>query len=414
MANVSGSSSSPLLPPHTPPSHTSPSSAIDEIKALPSQKSYTQKVAEHIKIINSASPSDLQALKTYYQDKPYLSQKVHASLKAQHSDKIEALFGSTPPVFKGELYRDLLKHQYSPENIGANQLLDQKRDVAVYTEATTTSQIPVPRRPVAGQPKSPGSTVSAKERYLAGIRTTAMLGNHEMQHLADLIKRPIVVVRAEESAGKQGSRHANNVELIVYPTGVPQALGNPVYVQNIRNGHFRTFTPASRAVAITGNPLQGSAKEGDYRGAGINDCLIASIKGNGVLFNMSNIEVRKSCAADQVRNGDDNAYVADMGDSGAFIDFPDDVQIPKGFTGHVIIKPSTDYYAQGPYTEGRIGEWSFLTPHGLFGVTYDPVSHKPLQIVQTGEYNNLGKLDLLINPIMVSDIANGLNLIKLS
>jgi len=414
MANVPGSSPFPLLFPQTTPPHTSPSSAIDKIKALPSQKSYTQKVAEHIKIINSASSSDLQALKTYYQDKPYLRQEVYTSLKAQHPDKIEALFDSSPPVFKGELYRDLLKHQYSPENIRANQLLDQKSDVTVYKEATTPSQIPGLRRPVAGQPKSPGSTVSAKERYLAGIRTTAMLGNHEMQHLADLIQRPIVVVRAEESAGKPGSRHANNVELIVYPTGVPQALGNPVYVQNIRNGHFRTFTPASGAVAITGNPLPGSAKEGDYTDAGINDCLIASIKGNGVLFNMSNIQVRESCAADQVRNGDDNAYVADRGDSGAFIDFPDDDQIPKGFTGHVIIKPSTDYYAQGPYTDGRIGEWSFLTPHGQFGVTYDPVTHEPLQIVQTGKYNNLGNLDLLREPITFSDIANGLNLIKLS
>ena len=125
-----------------PPPHTSPSSAIDKIKALPSQKSYTQKVDEHIKIINSASPSDLQALKTYYQDKPYLRQEVYTSLNAQHSDKIEALFDSRPPVFTGELYRDLLKHQDSANNRRINQLLDQKRDVAAAIGEAERAQSP--------------------------------------------------------------------------------------------------------------------------------------------------------------------------------------------------------------------------------------------------------------------------------
>ena len=119
-----------------------------------------------------------------------------------------------------------------------------------------------------------------------------MLGNHELQPLADLIRRPIVVVRSEA----RGNKSANNVEVIAYPTGKPNTENAPIYVQNINNYHFRLFIPAPHQEATPGTSLKGNSVEGDYTGAGLNDCLIASLRRGGANFGgLNNQEIRQHC-----------------------------------------------------------------------------------------------------------------------
>ncbi len=373
--------------------------ALRTLSALP-YTDYSIKVAAHSQLIQtlySSLGADEKAtfvadVKKYYNDYPYLGSQVSAKLPA---DQKQAIFGNAAGIkFEPTLYAELKRSSISQAPI--DQII-----TAIAAQEAPAPEITIPKA------SQLSAEASAKDLYLQGIRTTAMLGDHELQPLANLIGRPIVVVRAEP----RGRMGANNVEVIAYPEGRAETPANAVFVQNIMNGHFKTFTPNSGAPVLPGTALPGTAREGDYRGAGSNDCLIASIKGSGVDFGISNREVRGLCANYQDTHGLADNYVPDVVDRGRVAMFGTEATIPIGFIGPLMIKNSDDVWAQGEYSGGRIGNWEVRNDKGLFAVSYDQDTHAPIQVTQTGEFLPDGKMGLLDRPTEFSDINTALHLI---
>ncbi len=400
--------------------------------------SYSTKVDAHSQLIKTLS-SNLNTgekatfnreVTAYYTDNAYLGSQVSAKLPTNQK---QAIFGNVAGIkFESTLYDELKRSpiSYAPtEQIAAvitaqeapapeitlpkappqssSRTRSHSDPILLKPKATATSSIArVTARPVSAE-------ASAKDLYLQGIRTTKMLGNHEMQPLANIIGRPIVVVRQEPSKGTGGYIHPNNVELVVYPVGHPQNLTGAIYVQNIYNGHFRSFTPTLGNPVVPGTELPGTAREGDYGGAGPNDCLIASIKGSGGSFGqLSNRDVRQSCASYQDINGLPDHYIPDAEGGGRIAMFGIETTIPKGFIGPLMIKKSDDVWAQGEYNGGRVGNWEVRNDNGLFAVSYDRDTHEPIQVTQTGEFQRDGRMALLTRPTEFVDIDTALPLIS--
>ena len=116
---------------------------------------------------------------------------------------------------------------------------------------------------------------SNRDSYAEGIRTTAMLGDHEMLPLANRLQRPILVVREEDN---------NNIERIYYPDNSDvrsYRKEHYIVVQNQRNRHFVPFRLDSEVIVsdlVSGRVCKGKPGEGNYADAGVNDCLLASIR----------------------------------------------------------------------------------------------------------------------------------------
>ena len=370
--------------------------ALRTLSALP-YTDYSIKVAAHSQLIqtlySSLDPGEKVTfdadVKKYYTDHPYLGSQVSAKLPA---DQKQAIFGNAAGIkFESTLYAELKNSpiSYAPTETIAARIAAQEAPAQTQNSVSSIANSP-------------------KEIYLNGIRTTAMLGNHELQPLANLIGRPIVVVRAEP----RGLMMANNVEVIAYPEGRAETTANAVFVLNIGNCHFRTFTPTHGTAINAGSPLPGIAEEGDYAGAGTNDCLIASIKhGGGDFGKLTNLNVREHCATYQITHGHADNYVVDVEFKGQFIDFKAQTDIPPGFTGHVIIKPSEDSIHQGQYNGGRVGEWSVSNNHGLFKVDYDE-QHHPIQIVQEGKRGTNSEIERFQKPIVFANCHDHLHLIS--
>ncbi len=364
--------------------------ALRTLSALP-YTDYSIKVAAHSQLIQtlySSLGADEKAtfdadVKKYYTDYPYLGSQVSAKLPA---DQKQAIFGNAAGIkFESTLYAELKNSpiSYAPTETIAARIAAQEAPAQTQNSVSSIANSP-------------------KEIYLNGIRTTAMLGNHELQPLANLIGRPIVVVRQE---------NGDKVEIIAYPDGQQQTTDNAVFVQNIMNCHFKTFTPNPGAPVLPGTALPGTAREGAYRGAGSNDCLIASIKGSGVDFGISNRDVRDHCANYQELNGHADNYVPDVVDRGRVAMFGTEATIPIGFIGPLMIKNSDDVWAQGEYSGGRIGNWGVRNDNGLFAVSYDQDTHAPIQVTQTGEFLHDGTMGLLDRPTEFPDINTALHLI---
>ena len=149
---------------------------------------------------------------------------------------------------------------------------------------------------------------SNRDSYAEGIRTTAMLGDHEMLPLANWLKRPILVVREEDN---------NNIERIYYPDNSDvrsYRKEHYIVVQNQRNRHFVPFRLDSEVTVsdlVSGRVCKGKPGEGnDDADAGVNDCLLASIREqhNGLEPN----KVLRKYLAEQVRSLDLSFFACDL------------------------------------------------------------------------------------------------------
>tara|TARA_B100001113_G_C21102570_1_gene619383 strand:+ start:87 stop:932 length:846 start_codon:yes stop_codon:yes gene_type:complete len=135
-----------------------------------------------------------------------------------------------------------------------------------------------------------------RDSYAEGIRTTAMLGDHEMLPLANWLKRPILVVRKENKNSIEGKYYPDNIDKGSY------RKEDYIVVQNQRNLHFVPFTLDSEIIVsdlVSGRVCKGKPGVRDYAGAGVNDCLLASIRAqhNGLEHN----KVLREYLAEQVR-----------------------------------------------------------------------------------------------------------------
>jgi hypothetical protein len=110
------------------------------------------------------------------------------------------------------------------------------------------------------------SQLSENASYLERIRTTGMLGDHELRPLSLLLNRSIVVIRN------------SHVERVYNP--ISDQFTDPIYVINYGNFHFQGYVPNEiPTIQPNGADLcPGTVRDGNYTNAGVNDCLIASIR----------------------------------------------------------------------------------------------------------------------------------------
>ena len=219
-----------------------------------------------------------------------------------------------------------------------------------------------------------------------------MLGYPELQPLANMINRTIVVVRAEA----RGEKGPNNIELIVPPSGQPNA--ERIYVQNLNNVHFKTFNPVQGQPITEGTSLNGVGTEGDYNKAGGNDCLIASLRGGGADFGgRSNSEIRNECA-DHV-SGLDASRLFPEGQIPSLkfksiTDLNQFLLANNAATVSVTIAPDPEYSFSGLVRGGKLVDtWQGSSNEGLYEIHFNG-SADPT-VVKTGSWGEDG----LISPI---------------
>jgi hypothetical protein len=366
------------------------------------------RISSEIRSLPTDQKEKIQAaISRHYEDYPYLGSQVTAKLTPSQK---EAVLGSVKVIeFKQSEFAASAYATRQLEITPVEKSLDSRQSrsndpTARPSKHRASQPLTQPAvSPVYSRTRAT-ETLSPKEAYLHGIRTTAMLGDPELQPLANLIQRPIVVVREE---------HGNNVEKIVFPATGGRHIQDAVVVQNSRNAHFKTFVPKRGQNIVTGHCLSGEAREGDYSGAGTNDCLIASIKGSGGNFRRhSNAEIREYCASYQEIHISDSLYIPDRGAAPDRHNlFTSEADISANFTGHAIIKPNEDTIAQGVFHKGPVGEWTILNPNGLFKVNYDATTHHPICIEQEGTLGPDGKIAPLGYSILHDTTAENLQLI---
>ncbi|NBV82991.1 hypothetical protein EBR57_02570 [bacterium] len=362
-------------------------SAINALSKL-TYADYSIKAKAHADIITALSgslsadekTSFVEDLKTLYADYGYLGNQVSKNLPP--AIRIDIFKTETVPEFKSQLYDELKRSQLSFAPIS--------EVVAAINKQEAQSIVPQVQRTASVAPTSP------KELYLNRIATTGMLGYHELQPLANLIGRPIVVVRSEA----RGDKAANNVEVIAYPSEDSDAQNPPVYVQNSNNYHFRTFIPTRGQEPNPGQSLAGRAVEGDYIGAGANDCLIASLRQSGANFgHLSNQEIRRHCVDYAQCHLRDDVFIPESEVASRTIEFKNFGDVPHGYIGFVLIKQDEDHYFQGRYNNGPVGEWEGIAPNGSFIITYDD-DH---QITSSKKWGTWGSKGSIVRAMAPSD-----------
>jgi len=359
---------------------TSPEAALAALRGIPTRSNYSSKVDDHVAMLNRISsqmkilPADQQqaikaAISRHYEDYPYLGSQVTAKLSTNQK---EAVLGHTRVIqFKQS---EFAASAYASVNLQIS-LSEDPTPLTTFRSfdskpPSSGSSQPVPRQ---FRPR-PTESLSPKEAYLHGIRNASMLGDHELQPLANIIGVPIVVIRPNEFG-------QNCVEVIAYPEQGVHDIDEAVFVQNLGNAHFKAFTPRDVPVDLKGGDIvSGSAIEAGGSG---NNCLLLSLEKSGAAFGGLNFqEIRNRIADFQQVFYDTEVYIPDRGSHTASKAFKSFAEIPSGFTGHVTVTSSEDEYSQGYYrNNGPVGDWTLRTLEGLYTVRYDD-EHTVSSVIQ--------------------------------
>ncbi|MSR88029.1 MAG: hypothetical protein EXS67_00010 [Candidatus Margulisbacteria bacterium] len=230
-------------------------------------------------------------------------------------------------------------------------------------------------------------TLTQKETYLRGVRSSAMLGYQEAGAFAQMLNRPIVVV-------KNGL-----IETVYSPKTIDGKSKPPVFVVNYNNVHFEGWLPTTPRLELlrAGEQCPGKILSGNP--AGINDCFIQALKTYSEAKQSleaigNNMTIRDHLAQFQETHFDTNYYVpeTELAPRKELVtNATSSERLPDGF----VRITNGEYFEEGTISSGvRVGAWVETNIEGKYDLFYDENGLK-CSISQTHGRDDDGSLHLI-------------------
>ena len=223
-------------------------------------------LANHIK----KSSSNFQALVHSYSDEPMVNP---FEKDVQVALDLAATFNPIPFASRSDIIASQ-QAALTKFNIAhnSNKSLLPLVESPITNPSSSTVSLPISTHHLS-KPSNPSHLIGAsKDDYIKGIYAQNMLGYHEVSFLADVIERPIAVVRKVQQQPI--------VETIYTSADIKDKP--PVYVINFNNFHFEAWKPrgATQNTLNVGDVCSGNVFKAN-RGSGnskSNDCLLDSLR----------------------------------------------------------------------------------------------------------------------------------------
>ena len=223
-------------------------------------------LANHIK----KSSSNFKALVQSYSDEPMVNP---FEKDVQVALDLAATFNPIPFASRSDIIASQ-QAALTKFNIAhnSNKSLLPLMESPITKPSSSTASLPISTHHLP-KPSNPSNSIGTfKDTYIKGVSGQKMLGYHEVSFLADVIERPIAVVRKVQQQPR--------VETIYTSEDIKDKP--PVYVINFNNFHFEAWKPSdsTQNTLNVGDVCSGNAFKAN-RGSGnskSNDCLLDSLR----------------------------------------------------------------------------------------------------------------------------------------